>query len=183
MTALKISTRSVLHIIPFLCIMAALSACGSSSGTGAGQRYDTVTTMNGLRYIEYEKGTGAEVRSGMNVSVDYAGFLTDGTLFDTSIETVAKEYDRSGKPFSALPEGTDRSTHYNRGGYPFEPIEFVVGTGSVIQGWDEGLTTGMHVGGRRRLIIPPELAYGRSGRGSIPPNATLIFDVHVISAQ
>jgi len=76
-----------------------------------------------------------------------------------------------------------RSVRFDRGGYPFEPIEIVVGQGQVIQGWDDGLTTNMRVGGRRRLIIPADQAYGKSGRGSIPPNATLIFDVHVLSAR
>lgn len=178
------SVQKILRIIPLLCLAAGLAAgCSSGTGAAAQKQYDTVTTMTGLRYIEYEKGSGNEVRSGMNVRVDYAGFLIDGTLFDTSLDSVAKMYDRSGRPFSSLPETADRSKRYDRGGYPFQPIEFVVGSGQVIQGWDDGLTGGMKVGGRRRLIIPPEQAYGRNGRGTIPPNATLIFDIHVLSAQ
>ncbi len=128
-------------------------------------RWDTVTTMSGLRYVERKHGRGKKVESGMKVRVDYAGYLTDGTLFDTSLDSVGRMH------------------NFDRGGYPFQPLEFVVGQGKVIRGWDEGLTTDMRVGGRRRLIIPPELAYGQHGSGSIPPNSTLIFDIEVLSAE
>ena len=127
---------------------------------------ETITTMSGLQYVEKEKGTGKAVEAGMRVKVDYAGYLTDGTLFDTSIEEIAKQHE------------------LDRGPYPFEPIEFIVGAGQVIRGWDEGLTTDMYVGGKRRLIIPASLAYGTRGAPpAIPPNATLIFDVHIVEAE
>ena len=127
---------------------------------------DTIRTMSGLGYVVIKKGTGQKVEAGMNVKVDYAGYLEDGTLFDTSMEVIGKQHG------------------YDRGGYPFEPIEFVVGTGRVIRGWDEGLTTDMYVGGRRRLIIPSSIGYGSRGAPpAIPPNATLIFDVEVLSAE
>ena len=74
-----------------------------------------------------------------------------------------------------LMDGTEFDNSYKRG----EPIKFVLGQGTVIKGWDEGLL-GMQVGEKRRLVIPPELAYGPSGQGPIPPNATLIFELELV---
>ena len=73
------------------------------------------------------------------------------------------------------PDGTEFDASWNRG----QPFSFVLGAGQVIQGWDEGVV-GMKLGGRRELVIPPELAYGESGSGPIPPNATLIFVVDAV---
>jgi len=95
-------------------------------------------------------GEGAEAEVGKLLTVDYTGWLEDGTEFDSSI-----------------------------GGQPFQ---FTLGQGKVIKGWDEGVV-GMKVGGKRKLIIPPDLAYGESGSGSIPPNATLTFQVELLAVQ
>ena len=92
-------------------------------------------------------------KAGDNVSVLYTGKLQDGTEFDSSAK------------------------HGN------EPIDFVLGKGMVIKGWDEGLQ-GMHVGEKRTLVIPPSLGYGEQGAGGvIPPNATLTFDVELVGLR
>jgi peptidylprolyl isomerase len=110
------------------------------------------TTPSGLQYIDQQVGSGAAPRSGQTVQVHYTGYLTDGQKFDSSLDR----------------------------GMPFR---FQIDRGAVIQGWDEGVMT-MQEGGKRRLIIPPALGYGAQGAGGgrIPPNATLIFDVELLSA-
>ena len=105
-----------------------------------------------LRYVDTEIGTGPLAEANKFYSVHYTGWLTDGTKFDSS--------------------------HDHPGG---EPIVFPYGGHRVIPGWDTGFQ-GMHVGGKRRLYIPYQLAYGESGRPPvIPPKANLIFDVELVS--
>jgi peptidylprolyl isomerase len=113
---------------------------------------DTVTTASGLKYIEIKVGTGLAPKTGQICAMDYTGWLTNGTKFDSSHD--------HGKPY---------------------PVP--LGMGRVIKGWDEGIST-MKMGGQRRLIVPPQLGYGERGMGGvIPPNATLIFDVELVSIQ
>jgi FKBP-type peptidyl-prolyl cis-trans isomerase len=78
-----------------------------------------------------------------------------------------------------LTDGKKFDSSVDRG----QPFEFVIGGGHVIKGWDEGVKS-MHVGGKRRLVIPPQLGYGGKGAGdSIPPNAKLIFEVELLGLK
>ena len=101
-------------------------------------------------------GSGATANSGNRVTVSYTGWLYDPT------KTAGK-----GTQFDTSPSYT-----------------FPLGVGQVIRGWDQGVV-GMKVGGQRRLVIPPDLAYGNAGAGGglIPPNATLVFDITLLSVQ
>ena len=103
-------------------------------------------------------GTGAEIKSGQNALVHYTGWLYD-----------AAAPDNKGKQFDSSVGG--------------EPFDFPLGGGRVIPGWDQGVV-GMKVGGKRRLVIPPDMAYGNAGAGGvIPPGATLVFDVELVEIQ
>ena len=116
----------------------------------------TMTTPSGLKITDSKVGSGASPKTGQTVVVHYTGWL---------YENGAK-----GKKFDS---SVDRG----------QPFEFPIGTHRVIPGWDEGVAT-MKVGGRRTLIIPPELGYGaRGAAGVIPPNTTLIFDVELIGMK
>ncbi|HEY9232052.1 MAG TPA: FKBP-type peptidyl-prolyl cis-trans isomerase [Blastocatellia bacterium] len=77
-----------------------------------------------------------------------------------------------------LENGTKFESSVDRG----QPYTFQIGTRSVIAGWDEGILS-MHVGGKRKLIIPPDLGYGAQGSGKIPPNATLIFEIELLGVK
>ena len=114
-----------------------------------------MTTADGLKYIDVKVGTGPEAK-GKTATVHYTGWL---------YENGAK-----GKKFDS---SVDRG----------EPFDFRVGAGEVIKGWDEGVA-GMKVGGKRTLIIPPQLGYGARGAGGvIPPNAILMFDVELLAVE
>jgi len=116
----------------------------------------TMTTPSGLRITDSKVGTGAAPKPGQTAVVHYTGWLyQDGAK--------GKKFDSS----------VDRG----------QPFEFPLGQRRVIAGWDEGVAS-MKVGGKRTLIIPPELGYGARGAGGvIPPNATLIFDVELLDVK
>jgi peptidylprolyl isomerase len=115
-----------------------------------------MTTASGLQIIDTKVGSGPTPKPGQICVVHYTGWLyQDG---------------QKGKKFDS---SVDRN----------DPLEFPVGQRKVIAGWDEGVAS-MKVGGKRTLIIPPELGYGARGAGGvIPPNATLIFDVELLGVK
>lgn len=131
-----------------------LSACGGSSPTSPSPVVNVPYSQTDIRV-----GTGAAARSGDRLSVNYTGWLYD--------------------PNAAQQRGTMFDSSASRG-----PFQFTLGTGAVIRGWDQGVA-GMQVGGVRRLVLPPDLAYGSTGAGGgvIPPNATLVFEIELLSIQ
>ena len=115
-----------------------------------------VKTASGLQIIDTQVGTGATPKRGQTCVMHYTGWLyQDGAK--------GRKFD------SSLDRG--------------QAFEFSIGVGEVIRGWDEGVA-GMQVGGKRTLLIPPELGYGARGAGGvIPPNATLLFEVQLLELK
>jgi FKBP-type peptidyl-prolyl cis-trans isomerase FkpA len=112
-----------------------------------------------MQPVELKAGTGAALTAGKIAVVQYTGWLYEASATDNK----GKQFDSS-----------------RTGGQPFR---FAVGTGQVIKGWDQGVV-GMKIGESRRLIIPPNLAYGDGGAGGvIPPGATLVFDIDLVAIE
>jgi FKBP-type peptidyl-prolyl cis-trans isomerase len=145
-------------LIRFACAILALAIAAAVPLLG---RVDAATNQviempNGLKYTDTKTGDGAAATPGNKVSVHYTGWL----------------YNNGAK-------GSKFDSSVDRG----QPFQFTLGAHQVIAGWDEGVA-GMKVGGKRTLIIPPELGYGARGAGGvIPPNATLMFDVELLGVR
>lgn len=115
-----------------------------------------MTTPSGLKIEDTQAGTGQTPKTGDTCVMHYTGWL----------------YENGAK-------GAKFDSSLDRG----QPFAFTIGVGQVIKGWDEGVAS-MKVGGKRTLIIPPELGYGARGAGRvIPPNATLLFEVELLGIQ
>jgi FKBP-type peptidyl-prolyl cis-trans isomerase FkpA len=115
-----------------------------------------ITTTSGLQYEDTVTGQGKVAQAGQFVHVHYTGWLYN-----------------NGQQGAKFDSSKDRRQSF---GFP-------LGAGHVIKGWDEGVA-GMAIGGTRRLVIPPQLGYGARGAGGvIPPNATLLFEVELLSVS
>ena len=126
-----------------------------------------IKTSTGLEYVITEKGSGKKPANGTQVYIHYAGFLEDGTLFDSSIEEVNKTF---GKFDAARAEQ-----------HGYQPIPFQAGKkDGLIPGFIEGIEK-LSFGDKAVLFIPSHLAYGATGAGGvIPPNANIIFEVQLL---
>lgn len=137
-------------------VMLALIAAAAA---GCGSSSPTAPQALDIPYSQTDltAGSGAEAVNGKRLSVNYTGWLYDPV-----------RPDHKGQQFDS---SIGRA-----------PFSFVLGAGQVIRGWDQGFN-GMRVGGTRRLVVPPSLAYGSTGSGPIPGNATLVFDVELLAVQ
>ena len=145
---------------PFFSISSFMTGTSSDAATAPSTTATNSGTQPPTQLVVQDEaiGSGATAQVGDMLNVSYTGKLENGTVFDTSV----------GKPAAPnCPSGTK------------EGFCFTLGAGQVIPGWDQGLE-GMKVGGKRLLIIPAALAYGAQGQGSIPANATLIFEVELL---
>ena len=149
--------RRIFSTFAAIALAAVTVSAVSMPGTAMAQTPGkAMTTASGLEIIDTKVGTGPTPKPGQICVVHYTGWLYEGG--------------KKGKKFDS---SVDRN----------EPLEFPVGQRKVIAGWDEGVSS-MKVGGKRTLIIPPELGYGARGAGGvIPPNATLIFDVELLGVK
>jgi peptidylprolyl isomerase len=140
-------------------VAAVLTGCSSSTTeapvAAAQAEPATINYASGLRVADTKVGTGPFPKKGQICVMHYTGWLYQNGQ-------------RGAKFDSSLDRG--------------KPFEFPLGTGAVIKGWDEGVA-GMKVGGKRTLIIPPDLGYGGNPRTGIPAYSTLIFEVDLLAAK
>lgn len=123
------------------------------------------TLASGLKILSIKKGTGDKPKIGSKVLVNYAGYLEDGTLFDSNYEEVAQAYNKFDQ------------RRKDGGGYLPTPMTCSPDA-QLIAGFREGLLS-MHIGDKIRVFVPPHLGYGQQGGGPIPPNADLVFDLEI----
>lgn len=150
-------SSSTLFFLVMLTSFAAVEAASPTTIPAGESKLDAKSEQ--LQTLEVKQGVGAEATTGKPVLVHYTGWLYD----PTQPEGKGKKFDSS----------RDRGV----------PFGFFLGAGKVIKGWDDGVV-GMKVGGQRRLVIPPQMAYGERGAGGvIPANATLVFDVELVEVK
>ena len=142
-----------------LAFSVALSIAGRAANPGQADESKSkkwTKTESGLQYLDDKVGTGESPETRQVCVMHYTGWLWENNA--------------KGKKFDS---SKDRG----------EPFEFPIGVGRVIKGWDEGVAT-MKVGGKRQLLIPPDLGYGRRGYPPvIPSNATLLFEVELLGVK
>jgi peptidylprolyl isomerase len=157
MRHLKFSSIAIMSAAAVvLASIATVAVPTSAAAQASSMKGKSMTTPSGLQIIDTQEGTGPSPKPGQICVMHYTGWLY--------------ENGQKGKKFDS---SVDRN----------EAFEFPIGMKRVIAGWDEGVAT-MKVGGKRTLIIPPQLGYGARGAGGvIPPNATLMFDVELLGVK
>ncbi|MCB0045661.1 MAG: FKBP-type peptidyl-prolyl cis-trans isomerase [Caldilineaceae bacterium] len=161
--------------LPWL-VLAALALLSAGCAANASQNNGTVPAADASADASADNAAGT-------VAGDNAITTESGLQYVEEVAGDGRAAEAGDKVFvhytGMLDDGTVFDSSYDRG----QPISFVLGMGQVISGWDEGIDL-MAIGGKARLIIPPELAYGATGAGGvIPPDATLTFDVELVDVQ
>jgi FKBP-type peptidyl-prolyl cis-trans isomerase FkpA len=145
----------IIWVLVILVVIGGLVFIISKNKTGE-NKMENVQQVEGVKIEILQEGSGEAAKAGDNVSMNYTGMLTDGTVFDSN---------------------TDPKFNH------VQPFIFTLGAGQVIKGWDMGVE-GMKVGEKRKLEIESQYAYGEGGVGSIiPPNATLVFEVELVEIK
>jgi FKBP-type peptidyl-prolyl cis-trans isomerase len=158
MTTMSTTRQMTCHVATATALLCSLAISTGAQAAESGQVDQSKNrtmkkTASGLQFLDEKVGTGETPKTGQTCIMHYTGWLW--------------ERNAKGKKFDS---SKDRN----------EPFPFAIGKGEVIKGWDEGVAT-MKVGGKRHLLIPPDLGYGARGSGSdIPPNATLLFEVELL---
>lgn len=162
---MNFSLKSRRHLLAAAGLVSVLSlaACGGGGGdSGSPASWGSVSgsdAITALKTTDTTVGTGATAGASSTVAVRYTGWLYDVRIANTQ-------------------KGTQFDSNVNAA----SPFSFQLGKNQVIPGFEQGVS-GMKVGGKRMILIPAALAYGSQGANTIPPNAALIFDVELISAQ
>lgn len=143
---------------------AAIAAAEKTKAKFEALKPNAETKESGLKMVMNEKGTGEQLKNTDQVGVYYAGYLADGTLFDTNILETAKE------------TGTFNQRRADGGGYSPMPVPYN-NEARMIPGFKEGILAMSNIGDKATFFIPAALGYGERGGGPIPPNADLIFEV------
>ena len=151
--------KQFVFLASLIAILGAFTACSGNDNAPSTTAETGLSSFTTLQVTDVKVGTGTEATTGKAVTVHYTGWLYSQTASD-----------HHGTKFDSA---RDRN----------QPYTFVLGSGTVIKGWDQGVV-GMKVGGQRTLIIPPSLGYGSAGYpGTIPGNATLVFDIELLGVQ
>ena len=147
---------AALATVGAMLVLAAPVASAQEKKEDGKMEYKWQMMPSGLKYQDLKEGDGPTPKNGQTCVVHYTGWLWEGG--------------EKGKKFDS---SVDRG----------QPFEFGLGMGRVIKGWDQGVAT-MKVGGKRLLLVPPQLGYGARGAGGlIPPNATLLFEVELLGVK
>jgi FKBP-type peptidyl-prolyl cis-trans isomerase FkpA len=152
-----------------LLLLVGFMGCGDQPGGGTGETVGAPTDVTFAPALDVSLERMTRLPSGLYIEDVEVGQGAEAMPGQTAVVHYT----------GWLPDGNEFDSSRTRN----DPFAFTLGAGDVIAGWDEGVA-GMRVGGRRKLVIPPDMAYGPGGAGGvIPPNATLVFDVELLDVR